>query len=172
MNKNQKLKVKRQKAGFTLIELLVVISIIGVLASLLMANISGIRERSRDSRRKSDLKELKTALMMYHNDCDNYPPDKSDGNEIQGCGTCIAPDDCGWGNEFANAGGTIYMKRLPIDPINDGSYFYHYDWVDRDNFRLRATLENLSDKEAEGSQVACLGSAESPATTNFYVCAD
>jgi len=164
------IKFKIDKA-FTLIELLVVISIIGVLSALLMANISGIRQRARDARRKSDLKEIKSALRLYHNDCDNYPPDKADTNVIQGCGTCEAPADCSWGGEFVNSGGTIYMKQLPTDPLNDGEHIYHYDWVDRDNFRLWAVLENVSDADILKSQDQC-GITGQENTANYYVCAD
>ena len=54
--------------GFTLIELLIVITIIGTLAGLLFTNFSGARERARDSKRKSDVTQMKNALRLYYND--------------------------------------------------------------------------------------------------------
>jgi len=76
-----------QKAGFTLIELLVVIAIISLLSSVVLASLSGARESARDTRRKQDLKQIKTALNMWANDhSGNYMGNGSgcgyDGNGI------------------------------------------------------------------------------------------
>jgi general secretion pathway protein G len=51
--------------GFTLIELLVVISIIGILATLIMARFGGVEKSARDAKRKSDLNQYRTALENY-----------------------------------------------------------------------------------------------------------
>ncbi|MDD3386747.1 MAG: type II secretion system protein, partial [Candidatus Pacebacteria bacterium] len=40
--------------AFTLIELLIVITIIGILSGLLIVSISGVEERAKDSRIKSE----------------------------------------------------------------------------------------------------------------------
>lgn len=64
--------------GFTLIELLVVIFIIGVLVAVLLANILGARQRAEDTQRKSDLQQLKRALMMYYGDHQEYPDNIAD----------------------------------------------------------------------------------------------
>lgn len=68
-------KYKNSLSGFTLIELLVVIFIIGVLVAVLLANILGARQRAEDTQRKSDLQQLKRALMMYYGDNQEYPDD-------------------------------------------------------------------------------------------------
>jgi len=46
--------------GFTLIELLVVVAIIGLLAILILFNVSSMRARSRDARRVADIKSLRS----------------------------------------------------------------------------------------------------------------
>ncbi|MEK7540834.1 MAG: type II secretion system protein [Patescibacteria group bacterium] len=56
MNKN-----KFQK-GFTLIELLVVIAIIGILASMLMVNLSSTRDKAKDSSIKLEMGQIRTAM--------------------------------------------------------------------------------------------------------------
>ena len=57
-----------------MIELLVVIAIIAVLAALILAALSSAQKGSRDSRRKSDLNQYKTALAQYAGDNNgNYP---------------------------------------------------------------------------------------------------
>ncbi len=59
MNKN-----KFQK-GFTLIELLVVIAIIGILASVLLVNLSGTRNKAKDSAIKLEMNQIRTAMESW-----------------------------------------------------------------------------------------------------------
>lgn len=163
------LQFTNKDKGFTLIELLVVISIIGVLSAVLMANISGIRERARDARRKSDLREIKDALRVYHNDYDDYPTNDSSGL-IVGCGDGDTPVGCSWGSEFIRKG-TTYMKTLPADPLSQvaSPIYYTYAYIDRDNFNLKAVLDNKSDTDITKSQTLCNSSTGG---TDYYVCAD
>lgn len=58
----------KQKKGFTLIELLVVIAIIGILSAIGLVALNGARERARDAKRKSDLSQISTALVIYSDD--------------------------------------------------------------------------------------------------------
>ena len=159
-SKYQVLSIKEIKKGFTLIELLVVISILGLLASLLISNVTGARERARDSQRKSDLLQIKEALRMYKNDFGGYPA---------GNGTIAGIT---WGGEF-KIGSTTYMKILPKDPswseTNPALYSYTSPWgvEGADNFLLCARLENQSDQDIAKSQAKCGGQA------GFYcVCVD
>lgn len=61
-------------AGFTLLELLVVISIIVILVTIGMSSYSTAQKKGRDAKRKSDLKEIQTALEQYYAVCGyQYP---------------------------------------------------------------------------------------------------
>lgn len=53
------------KRGFTLIELLTVVTIIGILAGLISISFLSSREKSRDARRKADLRNIYDAASMY-----------------------------------------------------------------------------------------------------------
>lgn len=130
------------KKGFTLIELLVVISLIGVLAVLVLPNLNAARERGRDAARKSDLKNIQTALRLYYNDYGKYPMNTG-AFEISGCGS-QGVDTCLWGTSFVAATQT-YMTKMPADPLNVP---YRYTRIDADTYTLAACLENKSDDKA------------------------
>ena len=125
----------RIKKGFTLVELLVVVSLIGVLATLVIANLNSARERARDANRKSDLRNIQTALRLYYNDNGRYPASAS--ASIVAC-----PTTCVWGSPWTN-GSVTYMGTLPDDPLSTQDYQYTY--INDDSYTLEACLENESD---------------------------
>ncbi len=63
----------KKSTGFTLIELLVVIAIIGVLSTIIIVSFNGVRMKSRDARRVTDLVTVQTALEMYYKSNNFYP---------------------------------------------------------------------------------------------------
>lgn len=146
-----------QKKGFTLIEILVAIAIIGILATMLLANFQGIRARARDAQRKRDLNELRTALRLFYNDNQSYPlntPDRDFGTvESEYKITCLttgaAPSDAiEWGSAFT-CGGNTYMQELPEDPLEGHIRYYYEVGPNGDSFSLWACLENTADSDAE-----------------------
>ena len=139
--------------AFTLIEMLVVISIIGILATLVAANLNSARSRARDAERKSDLKNIGTALRIYYNDATRYPA--SDGsNKIKACDPG-ALSACTWGSEWS-IGETVYMQTMPIDPLSPAQdYLYTQDPGDTDTYTLQACLENKSDTNGVAAGVWC-----------------
>ncbi len=65
--------------GFTLIELLVVVAIIGLLASIITVGFTQARLKSRDTKRISDMKQLKSGLDVYFANANGYPDTSSWG---------------------------------------------------------------------------------------------
>lgn len=65
--------MKINHKGFTLIELLVVIAIVGILSSVVLANLNGTRAKARDVKRIADLKSLQLALELYFDNYRIYP---------------------------------------------------------------------------------------------------
>ena len=171
----------KKKSGFTLIELLIVISIIGILAALLLANFSGTRERARDTKRKSDLNQMKNALRLWYNDYQKYPATGTEmtsgkgDTRIGGCGTGATPSsDCSWGSAFT-ANNVTYMNQLPVDPLNDNAHVYAYQQgnsldTTSNAFLISTTLENVSDTSSADSQKRC--GISTPVALVYTVCSD
>ena len=54
--------------GFTLIELLVVIAIIGLLSSIVLVSMGPARQKARDAKRESDIRQISTAMELCYSD--------------------------------------------------------------------------------------------------------
>lgn len=144
-------------SGFTLIELLVVISIIGILATLVVANLNEARARARDVRKKQGMRELKTALQLYYNDYKKLPAKMTNGS-IKGCGIS-GVGDCPFSTscpDFA-AGGTgcevVYMNKFPEGLGSNGIAYYSN--VSTDVYCIKTDLDNASDPDIATSWTAC-----------------
>ena len=64
---------KRNQGGFTLVELLVVIAILGILAAIVLFNISGVNASASCNAMKTDGATLQSAADLYYNSKGVYP---------------------------------------------------------------------------------------------------
>jgi type II secretion system protein G len=151
-------KFKKSIRGFTLIELLIVIAIIGVLATLLMVNFIGVRQRARDAQRKSDLRQIQSALEIYRSDNGSYPSGTSSVSELFVCPPLPSPAACtGTANCFGNPScSTVYMHTLPKDPSSNGNYYYNNP-SGGSTYTLGACLENLADSQKDNPNISTYG---------------
>jgi len=134
------------RRGFTLIELLVVIAIIGMLASVVVINVSSVRMKGRDAKRVSDLSTVASALQSYYADNHKY-----------------IITSTAWVNVSTLSGLTSgkYLSSLPIDPKNIGTNIYsYYSYSDpvtgapcskNTSYVLRAILEDTKNNPAGNS---------------------
>lgn len=104
--------MRKSNKGFTLIELLVVIAIIGLLSTLAVVALNSARQKSRDSKRVADVKQIQTALELYFAD-NNYYPTAASAITLGSASYTKLCDD-GFGN--SDCTGTTYMGLVPAAP--------------------------------------------------------
>ncbi|MDD5251647.1 MAG: type II secretion system protein [Patescibacteria group bacterium] len=106
--------MKTNKKGFTLIELLVVIAIIGLLSTLAVVALNSARQKSRDSKRVADVKQIQTALELYFADSTNGYPEAATAITL---GDTNQKSLCtgGWKTGCGTAD-TTYMGLVPAAP--------------------------------------------------------
>jgi type II secretion system protein G len=132
------IKTLRKQGGFTLLELLIVIVIIGILALLIIPNITSAPKKARDTKRKTDITTVRKGLEEYFVNNNVYPAALTD---LQ---TGTAP----------------IIKVLPADPKNTGVYVYTYTPASANStYTLKACLENDQDSGANTATDSTCGSA-------------
>ena len=123
-------KMRKKRAGFTLVELMVAVGIIGLVLAMAIPNYLHSVTKGRDAKRRVDLKEMQTAVVLYYADHGSYP-----STDNVWWGEC--PDYGSHGYEGAD--GYIpnlapdYMNMLPKDPawVGDGGcYLYNSNGTD------------------------------------------
>ena len=107
--------MKKLLKGFTLIELLVVISIIGIMIAVGTTSYQKAVKLSRDSKRKTDLEQIRQALETYRSENGTYPATSD----------LLVPS---------------YISTLPEDPKGP-TYPYTYNRVTTTTYTLCAGLE-------------------------------
>lgn len=149
------------KRTFTLIEMLIVIVIIGILAAALVPRLQSVQSRSRDAKRKIDVKSIYNANEIYKLDMGLYAKPQNSFRttwdydiDIQLFSFQSQP----WISGLAT-----YMTSIPTDPLNTtgmntsqwsppwytGNYVYMYGrvlngWLTYD---LTTQLENKQDPD-------------------------
>ncbi len=66
-------KHRSLRLGFTVIELMVVVTIIAVLTLIGVASYTQTNKKARDGKRKADLEQVRSALVLYRTDTGSYP---------------------------------------------------------------------------------------------------
>jgi type IV pilus assembly protein PilA len=117
--------MKKEK-GFTLIELLVVVAVIAILASVVLVNLRGARERAQDSRIISALGQVRAVAEIIYSRDGKY-------NELCVSGTSLKIADTTNGldalqTEMTTNGGTVACFASGNDycvssKLNDSQYW-------------------------------------------------
>jgi general secretion pathway protein G len=95
--------------GFTLIEIMVVIIILGLLATLVIPNITGYTEKAKREKARADIASLEGALELFKADNGFYPTTE------QGLDALIVKPSTGRIPAKWMEGG-YFKKGVPLDP--------------------------------------------------------
>ena len=165
--------------GFTLIELLIVIGIVAILSVIviLTLNPTELLKQARDSNRISDMATLKSAISLYLADISTvnlatttcYMSSATNGTSTARCGYFSATggvttngtstvtnnrkiDGTGWiPVNFSQISTGAPIGQLPVDPLNNSSFYYAYAASSTSIFELDANLESAKYATNESS---------------------
>ncbi|MBI3329538.1 MAG: type II secretion system major pseudopilin GspG [Nitrospinae bacterium] len=110
-------RVTAEEAGFTLIEIMVVIIILGLLATLVIPNITGYTEKAKREKVRADIASLEGALDLFKADNGFYPTTEQ-GLE----GLMVKPTTGRIPAKWIEGG--YFKKGIPLDPW--GSRYVYY----------------------------------------------
>ena len=121
--------------GFTLLELLVVIGIIGLLASIIVVNLTGARKKARDIKRVADIRTIQTALSAMVGATAELPKRPTDPIAEGACADAAADntDDCYY-----------YEYNTPTDALGPQLYHVGASLEEKDSSLLKQDTDCLS----------------------------
>ena len=131
-------------AGIIVLVLSIIMMVLLIFSSLAIVALGGAREKARDAKRVSDVKQMQVGLELYYADAGNYPMSLQPGGQL------------------AN-GRTVYMSSLPTNPQPSGdscpsNFEYSYQPVNSGKdyvltFCLDGSVGTLSEGIHKASQM-------------------
>ncbi len=133
----------QRKQAFTLVELIVVITIMAILWTIAFISFQWYSRSARDSRRISDVQNLKKALEIYQVQSSRYPI-PSTPTDIEYLWTTIRTQWTIWDSVATNL--SKILSKKPIDPLTDSEYTYSVlnTWLEYELWLIREDSSVLS----------------------------
>lgn len=117
-----------KKKSFTLLEMLIVLGIIAVILSVLSVSFAATQRKSRDAKRKGDIKALQNALEQYYSTCEYAYP-------------------TGLGSSIACGASPAIISVIPGDPKDGATPIY----TPLDNYSSFSICTNALEAETPSS---------------------
>ena len=116
-----------KKKGFTLVELMIVITVIAILSTIAVVSFTRVQKQARDTKRKSDIRALATALQAYYTEKNQYVVQTPDEANVTVLGTALVP---------------TYIPVMPVAPAGaTGSYKVYTYISDSDGFKYALCVD-------------------------------
>lgn len=115
--------MNRQKQAFTLVELIVVITILAILWTIAFLSLQWYSAQARDSKRMSDINNIKTSLELFSLQVGKYPlPDNVNNITYSWWSVTVWQQWSVWDNMITNLSKNLSQK--PVDPLYGTEYIY------------------------------------------------
>ncbi len=114
--------------GFTLIEILAAIAIVGIISSLIVVQMNGASNATKDTKRKADIDLIKNAIISYRTENYSSAPVESTKCDVGSCTTL-------------SSSLTPFLATFPSDP-DSGQNYYYSSSADGTDCTLYATLSD------------------------------
>jgi prepilin-type N-terminal cleavage/methylation domain-containing protein len=118
----------RGEKGFTLIELLIVVAILGIIAAVVIPNISGFMITGELSAANSEAEQVKTAALGYFGEYGVWPDDSDQLSPDYISGDMKATytiDDYGW---LVGASNSTWSALIEFGEFETGATGHHGKW--------------------------------------------
>ncbi len=124
---------KKTRKGFTLIELLTVMAVLALLSVVILVSLNNARVKARDARRKTEMRQIYTAMLMYFDTNNTYPIYSANdvcSITVGACSSLLYPTSIG-----------TFLVSMPKDPTNNTTYYYRIKANTSSTFCVIATIE-------------------------------
>ncbi len=146
----------KKNSGFTLLEMLVVTALAAMILSFVFVSIRSAKQKSRDTRREADVKQLQSILSIYVTNRGLYPVCATE-TIINGASDCFS--------SLLILSDAVQSNKLSTDPLASatgvcgaaGSYVYCYQSINNaTSYIIRYSLEtdSISGKSAGWQNVS------------------
>lgn len=103
------------------------------MASIVLVSLNNARKKARDSKRISDIRQVRIAMEFFYDKYGDYPSE----NSFSSCNSKSGTESCnGYIGDKDTDGDTDiddalaeFITQTPADPLHDGAnYYYYYDY--------------------------------------------